>query len=331
MSLEQTSTVAGLDDALDDERFDPSSRLVILEARARGIDVELLTPDAEFYRLSHRGTTRMCRESLSPLTSAVAVACCDDKRITTRLLARAGIAVAQQMEAKTRAANAEFLQAYGAIVVKPARGEQGRGVSVGVRDPEALAHAVERAREVSEVVLLEEVVSGSDLRVIVIDNEVVAAAVRRPPEVVGTGRDSIERLIVEQSRRRQAETRGHSRIPCDDETRRLVREAGYELSEILPEGERLTVRRTANLHTGGTIHDVTAALHPHLAAVSRYAARALDIPVVGLDLMVPDPTGDAYSVIEANERPGLANHEPHPTASRFVDFLFPETSRRSAS
>jgi len=311
-----------------DQHFDPSSRLVILEARSRGIEVELLTPDAEFYRLSHRGTTRMCRESLSPLTSAVAVACCDDKRITTRLLARAGIAVAQQLEATNTGADAEFLQAHGALVVKPARGEQGRGVSVGVRDPEALAHAVERAREVSEVVLLEEVVSGSDLRVIVIDDEVVAAAVRRPPEVVGTGRDSIERLIAEQSRRRQAETRGHSKIPCDDETRRSVRDAGYELSQILPEGERLTVRRTANLHTGGTIHDVTAALHPQLADVSRRAARALDIPVVGLDLMVPDPTGDAYSIIEANERPGLANHDPQPTASRFVDFLFPETSRR---
>ena len=27
--------------------------------------------------------------------------------------------------------------------------------------------------------------------------------------------------------------------------------------------------------------------------------------------------------IEANERPGLANHEPQPTAQAFVDFLFP--------
>jgi GNAT-family acetyltransferase (TIGR03103 family) len=266
---------------------------------------------------------------LSPLTNAVAVACCDDKRITARLLARAGIAVPRQVEATGTGADAAFLRAHGALVVKPARGEQGRGVSVGVRDQESLARAVERARAVAEVVLLEELVPGSDLRVIVIDDEVVAAAVRRPPEVVGNGRDSIERLIADQSRRRQAETRGHSKIPCDDETRRVVREAGYELSEILPEAKRLTVRRAANLHTGGTLHDVTHELHPHLAEVSRRAARALDIPVVGLDLMVPDPKGAAYSVIEANERPGLANHEPQPTASRFVDFLFPETSRRA--
>jgi hypothetical protein len=30
-------------------------------------------------------------------------------------------------------------------------------------------------------------------------------------------------------------------------------------------------------------------------------------------------------VIEANERPGLANHEPQPTAQAFVDLLFPST------
>ena len=52
---------------------------------------------------------------------------------------------------------------------------------------------------------------------------------------------------------------------------------------------------------------------------------ALEIPVVGLDFMVPDVEGSDYAIIEANERPGLANHEPQPTAERFVDLLFPQT------
>ncbi len=32
-----------------------------------------------------------------------------------------------------------------------------------------------------------------------------------------------------------------------------------------------------------------------------------------------------YVIIEANERPGLANHEPQPTAERFIDLLFPQS------
>ena len=92
---------------------------------------------------------------------------------------------------------------------------------------------------------------------------------------------------------------------------------------MLPEGLRLRVRRTANLHQGGTIHDVTAEVNPALCRVAVTAAEAIGIPVTGIDLLVPDVTGDEYVFVEANERPGLANHEPQPTAAAFIDFLFP--------
>lgn len=83
------------------------------------------------------------------------------------------------------------------------------------------------------------------------------------------------------------------------------------------------MRKTANLHQGGTIHDVTAIVHPELCRVAVVAADAISIPVTGIDLLVPDVTRDEYVFIEANERPGLANHQPQPTAQAFVDFLFP--------
>jgi D-alanine-D-alanine ligase-like ATP-grasp enzyme len=166
-------------------------------------------------------------------------------------------------------------------------------------------------------------VAGKDLRVIVIAGEVVAAAVRRPPSVVGDGVHAVGELIAKQSRRRAAATGGESSIPVDDETRRAVEAEGLDLDTVLEQGREVAVRKTANLHTGGTIHDVTAQLHPDLAAASVEAARLLDMPVVGLDLLVPDPATPQYVLIEANERPGLANHEPQPTAQRFIDLLFP--------
>ena len=62
---------------------------------------------------------------------------------------------------------------------------------------------------------------------------------------------------------------------------------------------------------------------PTLRAAAESAARALRIPVVGLDFLVPAPDQESYVIIEANERPGLANHEPQPTAQRVIDLLFP--------
>jgi GNAT-family acetyltransferase (TIGR03103 family) len=213
-------------------------------------------------------------------------------------------------------------------VVKPARGEQGAGISVDIRDPSDLERAIKNARRICETVILEQFCTGSDLRIIVIDFQVVAAAIRKPAQIVGTGAHSIGELIQIQSRRRRAATGGESSIPVDDETERCVREAGFKMDQTLPYGQKLVVRKTANLHTGGTIHDVTAELSPALAQAACKAARALDIPVTGLDFLVPDVTASDYVIIEANERPGLANHEPQPTAERFVDLLFPQTVAR---
>ena len=92
----------------------------------------------------------------------------------------------------------------------------------------------------------------------------------------------------------------------------------------------MLVRKAANLHLGGTIHDVTEEVHPTLIRAAVAAARAIDIPVTGVDLMVKSPREADYAFIEANERPGLANHEPQPTAERFVDLLFPLSAPTSA-
>ena len=129
-------------------------------------------------------------------------------------------------------------------------------------------------------------------------------------------------------RRRERATGGESRIPLDDATAEVVAESGYAMDDVPPVGERIRVRRTANLHTGGTIEDVTARLHPAIAQAAVRASRAIGIPVTGLDFLVPDVEGPDHVFIEANERPGLANHEPQPTVERFVDLLFPETRRR---
>ncbi|MBA4785276.1 MAG: N-acetylglutaminylglutamine synthetase, partial [Rhizobiales bacterium] len=103
------------------------------------------------------------------------------------------------------------------------------------------------------------------------------------------------------------------------------------LESVLDKGQEVVVRKAANLHTGGSIHDVTEIVHPRLVEAAVVAARAINIPVVGIDFMVRSPTDPDYVFIEANERPGLANHEPQPTAERFLDLLFPHSGHRAAS
>ena len=293
------------------------------EARRRGIQTDIIDAEGGLFRLTHGGRSIRCRESLSELTSAVALSICDDKRMTRRIVEQAGVTVPERIDADDPEAIRSALERLGALVVKPARGEQGKGVAVGLRDMDAVDKAIAAARKICAEVLIEEHVQGEDLRLVVIDFKVVAAAIRRPPRVVGDGRSTFRALIERQSRRRAAATAGESRIPLDGETKRCLAEAGYQLDDTAPEGLEVEVRKAANLHTGGTIHDVTEEVHPALIRAAVAAARAIDISVTGIDLMVKSWREPDYAFIEANERPGLANHEPQPTAERFVDLLFP--------
>ena len=84
--------------------------------------------------------------------------------------------------------------------------------------------------------------------------------------------------------------------------------------------------QTANVHTGATIEDVTADLHPALVDLAVAATEVIGLPVAGVDLIVDSVDKPDGTIIEVNEQPGLANHEPHPTAARFVDLLFPSTA-----
>lgn len=309
----------------EDDALNPYARIIVDEARRRGIGVEIVDAEGGFFRLSYGGRSILCRESLSELTSAVAMSICDDKRVTRRLVEAAGVTVPRQIDAGEEAGVRALLKAHGALVVKPARGEQGKGVAVDLRSWSACETAIGEARHYCDQAVVEECVSGIDLRLVVIDFQVVAAAVRKPAMVAGNGRDSVRDLIARQSRRRAAATGGESTIPLDAETERCLLEAGYSLDDVPPAETQITIRKTANLHTGGTIHDVTRELHPALAAAAVKVAQAIDIPVTGVDFIIEAPDRPDYWFIEANERPGLANHEPQPTAECFIDLLFPQS------
>jgi GNAT-family acetyltransferase (TIGR03103 family) len=306
-----------------DKGLNPYARIITRAARRKGIEVTINDAEAGLFTLTQGGRSIRCRESLSDLTSAVSMTLCQQKQLTHRLLQRHGLNTPHWRLAGTPEDNAAFLAEHGALVVKPDNGEQGNGVAVNLRDADSLERAVAEARQYDSQVLLESYHPGQDLRVVVINYQVVAAAIRQPAQICGDGRKTVRQLIEKQSRRRQASTHGESRIPLDEETRRTVEEAGYDFESVLPANQALQVRRTANLHTGGVLVDVTAELHPDLAEAAIQAARALEIPVVGMDLLVPAADQPDYVIIEANERPGLANHEPQPTAECFIDLLFP--------
>ena len=310
------------------EELNPYSMIIINEARKRGIRVDIMDKDDNIYGLSHSGISITCRESLTDVTTSIAMSRCNDRRTTVRILKKANLSVPDQLLASKLANNIEFMEKHKSIIVKPRKRLHGFGTTVDVSTKEDLQKAIKNSKKINPEVLLEEMMIGMEMRIVVIDFKVVAAAIKRAPFIVGNGEHTILQLVEKQSRRRQQATQGENTIPIDKKFSKIVEAAGYKLDDVLPKGKELQVRNTTKSRYGGTFHDVTNDTHPDLLDAARRAAIALDIPVVGLDFIVKSPSEPEHIIIEAMERPYLVNYEPQPTAERFIDFLFPQSIRR---
>jgi len=151
------------------------------------------------------------------------------------------------------------------LAVKPLVGNHGRGVSTNITNEAELREAYDAAYARNETVVVEQYVKGEDHRLLVIDGKLVAAARRRPAHVTGDGKSTLQELIDEENRDPRRGV-GHenllTQIHVDHQTERLISQAGLTMDSVIPDGEIVYLKSTANLSTGGTATDLTDDVHP---------------------------------------------------------------------
>ena len=330
------AVVARLKELREADRLGPSTQSIVDEAERRGIPALRLN-DASFVQLGYGARQRRIQATMTDRTSALGVEIADEKFRTKRLLEEAGIPVAEGtiVESLEEAARAAADIGY-PVAVKPEVGNHGKGISAHVSGPAELEVAVASALRVHPEIIVEKTLEGRDFRVLVIDGRFVAAALREPAYVVGDGAASIRELI-DRVNADPDRGIGHERvlteIIVDEMTHRLLTLAGYELDDVLAAGERLYLKTTANLSTGGSARDVTDEVHPDVRLSCERIARLVGLDCVGIDIVAhglsePLSHGSA-GVVEVNAAPGFRMHL-QPTegrgrnvAAQFVEMLFP--------
>lgn len=255
-------------------------------------------------------------ESETSFTSLVGYRILKDKRLANRFLSRAGIGVAEQHSfGRGRFAEAERVVArLGSAVVKPASGNKGRGVTVGVT-VDTFREAWDLATAISPSVLVESHFRGGiEARYLVIDGACVSVVRRLPPHVRGDGAHTIAALIEMRNAVRLRNPHLSSRpIIMDAHRLRVLASQGYDLSSVPASGQAVVLDTKAGLSTGGDAMDITDDVHPGMRAVAERAAGVMPgLDVIGFDILArdhglpPDPAG--YIVVEGNTRPGLGGH-----------------------
>lgn len=311
-----------LDRALDDlreldeeVRLGPSTGSIVQAAVARNIPYRRLT-DGSLVMFGWGSKQRRIQAAEMDCTSAIAEAIAQDKELTKKLLSAAGVPVPlgrtiDSADDGWKAANEIGLP----VVVKPKDGNQGKGVTVNIKTREQLDAAYSAAIEFGDEILIERYVPGSDFRLLVIGNKLIAAARRDPPQVVGDGSKTIKQLVDQVNldpKRGSGHATSLTKIRIDDIALGSLATQGFTAESIPPRGKRVHLRNNANLSTGGSATDVTDDVHPEVAARAVAAAQMVGLDICGVDLVcdtVLKPIEEQHGgIVEVNAAPGLRMH-----------------------
>ena len=335
------ASVARIARVAEAESLGVSTAAIAEAARRRGIPVRRIG-SRSMLRLGYGCHRRLACAALTDLTSAVGVDIASDKALAKQLLADAGIPVPAGGIARSPEQAVELLRLLGSpAVIKPINGNHGAGVTPGVLTPAQAEAAYAVASAGHPAVIVEEFIHGTDYRVLVIDGRVVAAAQLRPASVTGDGTSTIRQLVDRANadpRRGDGHARELTRIRLDEAAVSHLADRGLQPGSVPAAGDLVTLRRNANLSTGGTSRDVTDRVHEDIAEVCRRAAAAAGLDICGIDIRLADisaprpasgPGAAAGAVIEVNACPGLRMHlspaegRSRDVASAIIDRLYP--------
>ncbi len=315
----------------------PSTNAIVSAAIARGIPFRRLNSES-LVQLGHGHKQRRIRTAETDRTSTIAEAVAQDKDLTRLLLRAVGVPVPMGRPVESAEDAWEAARELAApVVVKPRFGNQGRGVATNLSTREQVVAAFAAAKEEGDSVVVERYHSGEDYRVLVVDGQVIAASKRQPAHVIGDGRSTIAELVDEVNkdpRRGEDHATALSKIVLNSIALAVLDEQGYTPESVPPPGQRVLIRRNANLSTGGTAEDVTDLVHPEVATRSIDAARVIGLDIAGIDVIADDISRPLEeqdgAVVEVNAGPGLRMHiEPssgksRPVGEAIIGSLFPE-------
>ncbi len=286
-------------------------------AGARGIATYPVSRSAGIYMLGQGANAFRFQEMANSQDSLLGWRLAKHKAVTSRFLQRLGFPTAEHKVATKLAAAHRIAREFGyPLVVKPTDHGKGTAVAVGIATDEELEAAFERARAASpgKQVLVERYVPGDDHRLSVFSGKLLRVSRLMPPHIVGDGKQTVAELIEAENKSRSdpvAASFFSSRLTIDTDMKAFLHKQGFALEDRPPQARVLKLRKTANLHTGGTREDVTAATHPDNISMAETIARNFHLDAIGIDFITPD-IGKAWhetdcAIIEVNCNPGMSD------------------------
>ena len=330
-----TAKLAELIDMVDSLCLGPSTAHIVDAATARRIPHIRLT-EGNLVQLGYGIAQRRIWTAETDQTSAIAEEIASDKDLTKSLLQACGVPVPEGELVRSAEAAWAAAQSVGLpVAVKPLDGNHGRGVSLDLTHQagvEAAYHLAYRQGSGSAVIV-EKYIPGKEHRLLVVGKKVVAAACGDSLHAEGDGVHTIDQLAELQINCDPRRGRGEDsplNVVKPSESEEIILElelVGLNAQSVPALGQRVLIQRNGNVAL-----DVTALVHPTVAAAAALAARVVGLDIAGVDMVLQDCAlplnSQRAAVIEVNASPGLLSHiKPangpgQPVGKAIMDHLF---------
>lgn len=234
----------------------------------------------------------------------------DDKFLLKERLKLYGAPVPRSVSVtRVKQALREFRKFSGPVVVKPRIGSRARHTTVNITSEEELIIAFHCAQQLCYSVVIEDYLVGSVCRATTVHGVLRGFLRGEAPCVVGDGTSTIEQLVAEKNKTRP-ERVAEILMTADHDSH--MRRQGFTRTSIPKKGLSVSL----NLHTGrlfgGETEEYGEAVHPAIRSAIESAAKALSAPLIGFDVILPDPLSEprpgTWGIIEANTLPFIDLH-----------------------
>jgi cyanophycin synthetase len=314
----------------------PSTMAIVDAARQRGIPWRRLDRSFSLVQLGQGAKQRKIWTAETDRSGAISAFIAQDKDLTRMLLRRAGVPVPEGRKVEDADDAWDAAESIGTpVVVKPLDANHGRGVFIDQTTEQQVRNAYGYALAEGGGVVVENFVPGTDHRLLVVGNRMIAASKGYPAVVLGDGTHTIRQLVLLQLNA-SLQTGSPDECPWSKideagwETSVLLdlEDQGYSLASIPRDGERVMVARFSNWCI-----DVTEEVHPSIRAHAEAAASVTGLDICGVDVVctnISKPLEHQHgAIVEINAGPNLlmflkpAVGVVRPVGEAIVDMLFP--------
>ncbi|MEI7709493.1 MAG: hypothetical protein WCI76_02150 [bacterium] len=298
------------------------SRVIWEEATRRGVKMEqaiFWKQPLDYYRANIKGQTFYfksvpIRPELSRMNNSW-----DDKVVLKKELRKHNLPAPAFVELKClsfsylrnkdKVTEEIFSKLNKPIIVKPRVGSRGRHTVTNINTLEQFRHGVEVAKTLSPYLVVEEHLSGAVCRATFVRGELAGFYKAEAPSITGDGKHTVKELIEEKDRTRNVKV---EKIIISKELQDHILRSGFTTEDVMPAGTVLQLTHRMGRLFGGKTKEMLGELHPSFLPILNKAAKMVNIPLIGFDCIVPDPTKDESSqrwgIIECNTLPFIDLH-----------------------